>query len=86
MIANLKEEEAFLKSKVRRLNIEFGKSVVEFEDSIAKEFEDGIELKQEEIIAEFEDGIVLKQEEIIAECKGAEDDSMDGCYNEGRLG
>lgn len=46
------------------------KSVVEFEDGIAEEFEDGIK---------------LKQEEIIGECKGVEDDSMNGCYSEGRL-
>lgn len=52
MITNLKEEEDCLKPKVRRLDIEFGKSVVKFEDGIAQELEDDIELKQEEVIGE----------------------------------
>lgn len=52
MITNLKEEEYCLKPKVRRLDIEFGKSVVKFEAGIAQEFEDGIKLKQEEVIGE----------------------------------
>lgn len=44
MITDLKEEEASLKQKVRRLDIKFGKSAVEFED--------GIGLTHEQIIGE----------------------------------